>query len=380
MKNYIEITNELFEKREKYLIAQKNKRAKIIKISSVACSFVAVCLIGVSIRQSDLFKPKDTGSDLPEGFVQVQPNDYTPEQSQPKPDTQISEDTKQPEQNTQTKDPVNKPDTKDPVIAPEAIFPSIKGEKPHNGVYGNLLGYTIDDNFSPNEVVVTLTLEESEKEKVYTAQDFPNADCFYVFEYDYYPEEYHPEYKGRVTLMLMLDKPSKENVLKTIDILEQDSRVYSAEANFITYTYSGNNSCLVKLTQENTTNDFNYDGIISVEQARINDIKDIDDKNELSKWLVITYDKKNNNEIIKSLLNDNRVSQVIPDYLNISVEPNLLFIVLTDQECQKELEYTVSDFPALPIKEVKNYSSLSKIISVNYLHFNLTLFFKNDIV
>ena len=108
MKNYIEITNELFEKREKYLIAQKNKRAKIIKISSVACSFVAVCLIGVSIWQSDLLKPKDTGSDLPEGFVQVQPNDYIPEQSQPKPD--INTQIKEPNLTTPEDKPTVKPD------------------------------------------------------------------------------------------------------------------------------------------------------------------------------------------------------------------------------------------------------------------------------
>ena len=51
MKSYDETTNNLLERREQYLAKQSKKRKHIMRITSVACSFVLVALIGLSIWQ-----------------------------------------------------------------------------------------------------------------------------------------------------------------------------------------------------------------------------------------------------------------------------------------------------------------------------------------
>ena len=116
---------------------------------------------------------------------------------------------------------------------------------------------TLDNTFSPYEVIITLTLEESAKGLTYTPEDFPEIDCYYVFDvdseirkeygeyvdengnisinlgYDHYLKYYgvktYPECEYRITLSLLLNKPSKEGVLEAVKKLEQDNRVYMAE-------------------------------------------------------------------------------------------------------------------------------------------------------
>lgn len=51
MKSYDETTNNLLERREQYIAKQSKKRKRIVRITSVACSFVLVALIGLSIWQ-----------------------------------------------------------------------------------------------------------------------------------------------------------------------------------------------------------------------------------------------------------------------------------------------------------------------------------------
>ena len=56
MKNSNEMVNSLFERREQYVAEQSKKRKNIMRITSVACSFVLVALIGVGIWQSPWLK------------------------------------------------------------------------------------------------------------------------------------------------------------------------------------------------------------------------------------------------------------------------------------------------------------------------------------
>ena len=92
---------------------------------------------------------------------------------------------------------------------------------------------TLQNAFSEYEVIVTLTKQETAKNKTYTEKDFSDYGVFYVSENnEYYSDsnvaEAYPEYQGRTTLFLYLDKPSKENVLKTVKELENDERVFAA--------------------------------------------------------------------------------------------------------------------------------------------------------
>lgn len=56
MKNSNEMVNSLFERREQYVAEQSKKRKNIMRITSVACSFLLVALMGVGIWQSPWLK------------------------------------------------------------------------------------------------------------------------------------------------------------------------------------------------------------------------------------------------------------------------------------------------------------------------------------
>lgn len=75
MKNYNEIANDIFERREQY-IAEKRKRKKgIVRITSAVCSFVLVALLGVGIWQSDYFnRIISPGTDNPVVSGEQQPS------------------------------------------------------------------------------------------------------------------------------------------------------------------------------------------------------------------------------------------------------------------------------------------------------------------
>ena len=98
------------------------------------------------------------------------------------------------------------------------------------------LEFELDDEFSPYDVVVTLTEEESAKGKDYKVEDFAEYDIFHVFEYsEYYSKEYYPQLEKNRTLVLMLENPSKERVLEYCEKLEKDLRVQFARPNVDEY-------------------------------------------------------------------------------------------------------------------------------------------------
>ena len=185
---------------------------------------------------------------------------------------------------------------------------------------------TTENVFSPNEVVITLTLEESAKGKVYRPEDFPEIDCYNVFPYNYYPEEYHPEHKDRLTLALMLNEPSKEKVLEYVKIAEKDDRVYSACPNVIDYHF-GKKLIICAYKKEGSTKEPYFGGGYS-ENDFVN-LSIIEDYGNLpynfpfcyvvpdTVFLWVDYDKEyynNQKEVIADLLKDKRVRYVMPDY------------------------------------------------------------------
>ena len=52
MKNSEEMVNSLLERRDQYVAEQRKKRKSIVRITSAACSFVLVALLGVGVWQS----------------------------------------------------------------------------------------------------------------------------------------------------------------------------------------------------------------------------------------------------------------------------------------------------------------------------------------
>ena len=151
------------------------------------------------------------------------------------PDREITAGTDAPEQDAETTDKTDAPDVK-PTDAPD-VEPTPEGggsaaPRESEDTPDPEPEYTADMPFSPYEVVVTLTAEESAKGKTYTPADFPEVDVFNVLEFDYFPAEYYPDYADKTTLFLMLNEPSKENVLGAIRIIEDDERVMDACVNW----------------------------------------------------------------------------------------------------------------------------------------------------
>ena len=50
MKNYNEIANDLFERRDKCIAEQKARRKTITRITTSVCSFILVALLGIGVR------------------------------------------------------------------------------------------------------------------------------------------------------------------------------------------------------------------------------------------------------------------------------------------------------------------------------------------
>lgn len=57
MKNYDELTNDLLERRDRYVADQKKKRKRVMGVATSLCCFCLVALLGFGMWQSDLFKP-----------------------------------------------------------------------------------------------------------------------------------------------------------------------------------------------------------------------------------------------------------------------------------------------------------------------------------
>ena len=152
------------------------------------------------------------------------------------PDREITAGTDAPEQDAVSADKTDAPDVKPTDASDVEPTPADGGSaatRENEETPDTKPEYTADMPFSPYEVVVTLTAEESAKGKTYTPADFPQLDVFNVFEYDYFPAEYYPEYADKTTLFLMLNKPDKATVLDYIDKLKTDSRVFNVNVNVL---------------------------------------------------------------------------------------------------------------------------------------------------
>lgn len=178
-----------------------------------ACKRVPEDTEGVSIpASSGEEKTEDNGNDALSPTPPVGQEDTAPEKPEEDEGKKTDEEMQEkPADKTDDKVPTDTPDTEE--------------------------DFTLDVPFSEYEVVVTLTDEESAKNKIYTPDDFPELELINVFEdkeFHYTRYYYSPEkniYSGKKTLILMLKEPSKERVLKYIKLLQADVRVFDAYPN-----------------------------------------------------------------------------------------------------------------------------------------------------
>ena len=249
-------------------------------------------------------------------------------------------------------------------------------------------GVTIDEPFSDFEVVVSFTLEESAKDLEYFPEDFPEVDCFNVYLFDYYPEEVHPEYKDRKTVILMLNEQSKQGVLDAVKILEKDDRVYSAEPNYYgavigekNYFYISTNKYLYEYeesgTLENLNDAFDIDGVEKVSTLQMQEYKrfnfNIND---------CIYKISCNNfdiEILKAFSKDYRINYIISPIESLASFENFYVIM------KEENEYTFEDFSYIEhIKDFKlkwtNINIYEVTLQCNNYHNLVSVYFafKND--
>ena len=63
MKSYDETTNNLLERRDRYVTEQKYKRKKVISIATSVCCLLVITIIGLGVWQSELFVPDRTSDD-----------------------------------------------------------------------------------------------------------------------------------------------------------------------------------------------------------------------------------------------------------------------------------------------------------------------------
>lgn len=55
MKNYDELTNDLLERRDRYVADQKKKRKRVVSVATSLCCFCLVALLGFSVWQGGMF-------------------------------------------------------------------------------------------------------------------------------------------------------------------------------------------------------------------------------------------------------------------------------------------------------------------------------------
>ena len=216
---------------------------------------------------------------------------------------------------------------------------------------------TIDEPFSDFEVVVSFTLEESAKDLEYFPEDFPEVDCFNVYLFDYYPEEVHPEYKDRKTVILMLNEQSKQGVLDAVKILEKDDRVYSAEPNYYgavigekNYFYISTNKYLYEYeesgTLENLNDAFDIDGVEKVSTLQMQEYKFC--KYSIHDFIYKVSCEKFDLDILKAFSKDERVKHIM--YTCETLEMFRYLIITMHTQSQ----YTAEDFVHIEgLKEFK---------------------------
>ena len=200
---------------------------------------------------------------------------------------------------------------------PENETPQPEIQKP-KGDKAEPCSLTLENAFSEYEVIVTLTKEETAKNKTYTEKDFADYDIFYVLENDEYygnpnMKDSYPEYQGRTTLFLYLNSPSKENVLKTVKNLEKDERVF----NVCPCPYNSTGILRAYLTEEGNAkakkqelglNDFNLDNVVRAEYCP--DVIEF----KFGEYIQETY------TAYKKLVNNPYVIKAVPEYPDYQAE------------------------------------------------------------
>ena len=109
---------------------------------------------------------------------------------------------------------------------------------------------TMEDDFTQDRVIITLTKQETRKFKTYTPEDFPEIDCETIEELTEglteTVEQYfktgelqegvsvEPEAFRRIFRLILREK-TKENVLSAIRKLERRKDIWAAEPNYISY-------------------------------------------------------------------------------------------------------------------------------------------------
>ena len=146
MKNYNEIANDLFERRDKRIAEQKARRKTITRITTSICSFALVALIGVGVYQSGLLNVApplgngvllssgDNNSDIsisnpPQNNTDDPKNNATTTPPQNNTDDPNNSTTNNPPQNTE-----NPNNTQNPDHTTQGKDPS-QGNNNPNGVY-----------------------------------------------------------------------------------------------------------------------------------------------------------------------------------------------------------------------------------------------------
>lgn len=256
--------------------------------------------------------------------------------------TPATEDTIDIENKEQTPEPEPQPE---PQPEPEIEQTDVNNEQTKK--------FTLDNIFSPYEVVITLTVEESKKGLTYTPEDFPEIDCYYIYPYNYYPEEYRPEYKDNYTIALMLNDPSKENVLKYIEIAEKDTRVYSACPNALEPYANKLLVCIDEREEKYTVEDFKEYDVRNVSDTYISNREnnshcyDI----ESTRRIQVSYDTQDRKQFITKLASDPRIHYIMPYFPWF--DEKTLSIGITDEAQNDKEEYTAADFGLEDIATLK---------------------------
>lgn len=219
---------------------------------------------------------------------------------------------------------------------------------------------TIDEYFMPDQVVVTLTKEESAKGIKYTEKDFAEYGVINVFPYnDYYPEKFYPEYKNRQTLVLMIEQYSKQAVLDCVKKLEQDSRVYSSEPWFSFHYINRTFRYGLKLVLEESALGKYY---MPTDFPELIVLQELDDKDFGYQEEGLYFCSVDNYQDIRELLKDERVKRVyyIPVDNTLSDLEN---IFVTDLE--ENREYTKEDFPYLELSSITRVDEKQYMLTIS---------------
>ena len=239
--------------------------------------------------------------------------------------------------------------------------------------------FTLDVPFSEYEVVVTLTDEETAKQKTYTPEDFPELDVFNVFEnpdYYRYKHDFNVNiYNDKTTLILMLSEPSKERVLEYIKILEKDARVFDATPSLDEFSTTEFYIKMKNSRLDYTADSFDYLDLGEFEFGEVyfgtptnypNFYYSLSEQD--GPFYKIYYKNKISEEKLieefKKLKNDTDVQYIVPYYGDVLyICDELIIKPNSTNNKEKPLEENIlTDYPELKIKQIIAYDSDSFVI------------------